>query len=94
MPTSDEKLDQIRRKQEKFRDALLQTTQLWTRDVDEASALAAGRTICLEPILVGEFLEYWVNMGEGGDSWRKVAAAIRAHEGSNTAPARPGTFGH
>lgn len=78
MPGSDEKLAQIRRKQEQFRDALLEVTQLWTRDLDESSALAAGRRIGLEPVLVSEFLQYWVNMGEGDASWLEVAARIRA----------------
>jgi hypothetical protein len=80
MPISDEKLAQIRRKQEQFRDALLEVTQLWTRELDEPGALAAGRKIGLEPVMVSEFLHYWVAMGEGDPSWVEVAAQIRAHE--------------
>jgi TIR domain. len=87
MPISDEKLAQIRRKQEQFRDALLEVTQLWTREIDEPGALAAGRKIGLEPTMVSEFLVYWVNMGEGGPSWLEVAAQIRAHAKSNVEPA-------
>jgi hypothetical protein len=79
MPISDEQLAQIRRKQEQFRDALLEVTQLWTRQLDKAGALAAGRKVGLEPILVSEFLQYWVNMGEGDSSWLDVAAQIRAN---------------
>jgi hypothetical protein len=93
MPISDEKLAQIRRKQEEFRDALLEVTQLWTRELDEAGGLAAGRKIGLDPVLVSEFLQYWVNMGEGDASWLEVAAQIRAHAPSNIEPARPGTAG-
>ncbi len=78
MPISDEKLAQIRRKQEQFRDALLEVTQLWTRGLSEASALEAGRRVGLEPILVTEFLQYWVNCGEGDASWLEVSARIRA----------------
>jgi hypothetical protein len=93
MPISDEKLAQIRRKQEEFRDALLEVTQLWTRELDEAGGLAAGRKIGLDPVLVSEFLQYWVNMGEGDASWLEIAAQIRAHAPSNIEPARPGTAG-
>jgi hypothetical protein len=82
MPISDEKLAQIRRKQEQFRDALLEITQLWTRTLDEAGALTAGRKAGLGPILVSEFLQYWVNMGEGDASWLDVAAKIRAQASS------------
>jgi CHAT domain len=78
MPISEEKLAQIRRKQEQFRDALLDVTQLWTRKLDESNALEAGRRIGLEPVLVSEFLQYWVNMGEGDESWLEVSARIRA----------------
>lgn len=92
MPISDEKLTQIRRKQEQFRDALVEVTQLWTRKLDEASALAAGRKIGLEPLMVSEFLQYWVNMGEGDSSWLDVAAKIRAHPAANAEPTRPGTL--
>jgi hypothetical protein len=91
MPISDEKLAQIRRKQEQFRDALLEVTQLWTRKLDEAGALAAGRRIGLEPVLVSEFLQYWVNMGGGDSSWLEVAARIRANARLNAEPARPST---
>jgi len=87
MPISDEMLAQIRRKQGQFRDALLDVTQLWTRELDEASALAAGRKIGLDSVLVSEFLQYWVNMGEGDASWLKVANQIRAHATSNIEPA-------
>jgi len=89
MPMSDEKLAQIRRKQEQFRDALIEVTQLWTRELDEASALAVGCKIGLEPVLVSEFLQYWVNMGEGDASWLEVAAQIQTHAPSNFEPARP-----
>ncbi|HRX71332.1 MAG: hypothetical protein H6973_08105 [Gammaproteobacteria bacterium] len=91
MPISDEKLAQIRRKQEQFRDVLLEVTQLWTRELDEADALAAGRKVGLDPVLVSEFLHYWVNMGEGDASWLKVAAQIRAHGSSYIGPAQPRT---
>ena len=76
MPISEEKLAQIRRKQEQFRDALLEVTQLWTRELDESSALDVGRRLGLDPILVSEFLHYWVNSGEGDDSWLAVADRI------------------
>lgn len=91
MTISDNMLAQIRRKQEQFRNALLEVTQLWTHDLDEASALAAGRKIGLEPVLVSEFLQYWCNMGEGDASWRQVAAQIRAHAPSKFESARPRT---
>ena len=91
MPISDDKLAQIRRKQEQFRDALLEVTQLWTRDLDEASALATGRKMGLEPVLVSEFLQYWVNMGEGDASWRQVAAQILANAPLNIESTRPRT---
>jgi hypothetical protein len=45
MPISEEKLVQIHRKQEQFRDALLEVTQLWTRGLDEAGALESGRRL-------------------------------------------------
>ena len=101
MHISDEKLAQIRRKQHEFRDALLETTQLWTRDLDEAGALAAGRRIGLEAILVSEFLVYWVNMGEGDSSWLDIASSIREHLSADSRQAAdvtdsqndpPGTF--
>ncbi len=87
MPISDEKLAQIRRKQEQFRDALREVTQLWTRQLDETGALAAGRKLGLEPILVSEFIQYWVNKGEGDDSWLEVAARIRDRAASEIGPA-------
>jgi len=85
VPISDEKLAQIRRKQEQFRDALAEATQLWTRELDEAEALAAGRRIGLEATLVSEFLVYWVNMGEGDPAWLEIARRIRERPA-----ARPG----
>jgi len=56
MPISDEMLAEIRRKQEQFKEALLKATQLGTRPLEDASALALGRSIGLEPVLVSEFL--------------------------------------
>ncbi|WP_447602260.1 hypothetical protein [Nitrospira sp. Nam80] len=47
MQISKEKLAQIRRKQESFRDALIEVTQLWTHDLGEAGALGAGRMVSL-----------------------------------------------
>ena len=82
MPISEEKQAQIRQKQEQFRDALLDETQLWSRELDEAGALEAGRMLELDPILVSEFLQYWVNMGEGDASWLEVSARIRAQASS------------
>jgi hypothetical protein len=85
---SEEKLAQIRRKQEQFRDALLEVTQLWTRDLDEAVALEAGRRLGLEPVLVSEFLQYWVSCGEGDASWLDVADRIRT-QARSIEPTRP-----
>lgn len=58
-------LEQVRRKQREFLNALISESQLWTRPaLTTEQVLAAGRKMGLEPILVSEFLVYWANAGE------------------------------
>jgi len=77
MPISDLKLAQIRKKQKEFLEALGEQSQLWTRAIDLAGALEAGRKVGLEEILISEFLVYWVSSGEIDESHLEIADQIR-----------------
>lgn len=82
MPISDRELENIRRKQREFLDALL--VKKWTtprRSLGERDALEAGRQVGLHPILVSEFLHYWVGSGDLDESWVPVARNIQASLG-------------
>jgi hypothetical protein len=78
VPISDRELEHIRRKQQEFLDALL--VRKWTTprlDFGEQDALEAGRKVGLKPILVVEFLYYWVGIGDLDKSWEPIAAKIQ-----------------
>jgi hypothetical protein len=78
MPISDRELEHIRRKQQEFLDALL--VRKWTttrRELGEQDALEVGRRIGLKPMLVCEFLHYWVGSGDLDESWSPVAMKIQ-----------------
>jgi hypothetical protein len=77
MPISDRELEHIRRKQREFLDALLVAKWTTPRRVGEADALEIGRKIGLKPILVCEFLHYWVGSGDLDPSWEPVAIKIQ-----------------
>src|SRR5215831_9214251 len=88
MPISDRELAHIRRKQKEFLDAVL--VRQWTSPrrlgldgVIEAGQLVpddfieASQSVGLNPILIYEFIPYWINMGEFDKSYEAIAAAIR-----------------
>lgn len=77
MPISNKQLAQIRKKQRDFLDALIEKSQLWTKEISPADALEAGRQVGLEDVLVREFLVYWVNAGEIDESFLKLAEQVR-----------------
>ncbi len=77
MPISEKQLAQIRKKQREFLEALIEKSQLWTKEPDVSSALEAGQQVGLEKILVSEFLVYWVNAGDIDKSYLKIADQIR-----------------
>ena len=84
MPISDRELEHIRRKQREFLDALL--VRKWTtprRPLGEHDALEVGRKVGLMPILVCEFLHYWVGSGDLDESWRPIAVKIQKSLGDN-----------
>jgi TIR domain len=84
MPISDRELEHIRRKQREFLDALL--VKRWTTprlSLGERDALEAGRQVGLPPILVSEFLHYWVSSGDLEQSWIPVARNIQASLGDD-----------
>ena len=84
MPISDRELEHIRRKQREFLDALL--VKKWTTprlSLGERDALEAGRQVGLPPILVSEFLHYWINCGDLDESWESVANNIQASLGDD-----------
>jgi hypothetical protein len=78
MPISDRELEHIRRKQREFLDAML--VAKWTtarRTLGEKDALEIGRKVGLKPILVCEFLHYWVSSGDLDSSWIPIAEKIQ-----------------
>jgi hypothetical protein len=77
MPISPKELEHIRRKQREFLDALL--VAKWTKPerLDESDALEAGRKVGLDPILVSEFLVYWVGSGDLDEYFEEVAKNVR-----------------
>ena len=84
MPISDRELEHIRRKQREFLDALL--VAKWTKprlSFGEQDALEAGRKVGLSPILVYEFLHYWVGSGDLDESWIPIATKIRESLGDS-----------
>src|SRR3954453_20907732 len=83
MPDSDRELEHIRRKQQEFLDALLAKKWTTRRALGEGDALEVGRQVGLPPILVCEFLHYWVGSGDLEDSWRLVATNIQASLGDD-----------
>ena len=84
MPISPKELEHIRRKQREFLDALL--VAKWTKPerLDESDALEAGRKVGLDPILVSEFLVYWVGSGDLDEYFEEVAKNVREN---SSAPA-------
>jgi hypothetical protein len=83
MPISDRELEHIRRKQREFLDALL--VRKWTtprRSLGEQDALEVGRNVGLMPILVCEFLHYWVGSGDLDESWGPIAIKIQESLGN------------
>lgn len=84
MPISDRELEHIRRKQREFLDALL--VRKWTtprRSLGEQDALEVGRKVSLMPILVCEFLHYWVGQGDLDESWKPIAIKIQESLGDS-----------
>ncbi len=84
MPISDRELEHIRRKQREFLAALL--VRKWTtprRSLGEQDALEAGRKVGLMPILVSEFLHYWVGSGDLDESWTPIAVKIQKSLGDS-----------
>jgi hypothetical protein len=68
--------------QQRFLDAML--VEKWTTprgDLGEADALRIGRQVGLNPILVCEFLYYWIGSGDLDESWAPIAAQIQASLG-------------
>jgi hypothetical protein len=103
MSISERELEHIRRKQKEFLDALL--VRKWTsprRALGEQDALEVGRQVGLKPILVCEFLYYWIGSGDLDESWAPIASKIQQSLGSspyeqieadfpeNAAPSKPG----
>lgn len=84
MAISDRELEHIRRKQRQFLDALL--VRKWTtprRSLGEQDALDVGRKVGLMPILVCEFLHYWVGSGDLDESWTLIAVKIQKSLGDS-----------
>ncbi|MFO1204407.1 MAG: toll/interleukin-1 receptor domain-containing protein [Burkholderiales bacterium] len=84
MSISDRELEHIRRKQREFLDALL--VRKWTtprRSLGEQDALEVGQKVGLMPILVCEFLHYWVASGDLDESWRPIAVKIQKSLGDS-----------
>jgi hypothetical protein len=58
----------------------------WTTprlQLGEQDALEAGRQVGLPPILVSEFIHYWVNSGDLEESWIPVARNIQSPLGDD-----------
>lgn len=84
MPISDRELEHIRRKQREFLDAIL--VRKWTSprlQLGAQDALEAGRSVGLKPILVSEFLYYWVGNGDLDTAWLEIAKQIQSSLGPN-----------
>ena len=84
MPPSDRELEHVRRKQREFLDALL--VAKWTTprlSLGEQDALKIGRKVGLPPILVAEYLYYWVGNGDLDKSWIPIAEKIQESLGDD-----------
>lgn len=83
-PISDPELDQIRREQRQFLDALLaaqRTNQ--NRTLGGRDALEVGRKVGLKkPIYVCEYLHYWAGQGKLDKSWASIATELQSSLGS------------
>ena len=71
--------EQVKKQQRAFLDELITASQLWTKpNLTEQEVLAAGNRVGIEPVLVSEFLVFWIKSGELERShFTALANAIR-----------------